>query len=55
MYENGLASAKKVDLEVEGGNLTVTFDKNEKEGGYHDIYLIGPANFVFDGTFVWNN
>ncbi len=52
MYENGLATAKKVDLEVEGGNLTITFEKNS-DSEYHDIFLIGPATFVFKGAFVW--
>ncbi len=52
MYDSGKASAKEIDLIVEGGALTVTFDKNDK--GYHSIYLIGPATFVFKGTFIWN-
>lgn len=52
MYEKGITSNKKVNLTVQGGELTVSFDKHEK--GYHTIYLIGPASFVFNGTFVWN-
>jgi len=52
MYEKGLASAQDVRLLVEGGSLRVTFKKGES--GYEEIYLIGPATFVFNGTFVWN-
>ena len=52
MYEKGLASAQDVHLLVEGGSLRVTFEKGEN--GYDEIYLIGPATFVFKGNFVWN-
>ncbi len=52
MYENGLANSQEIDLLVEGGKLRVTFKKGTI--GYQEIYLIGPATFVFNGTFVWN-
>lgn len=52
MFDKGLATKKEIELEVEGGKLKVTF---KKEGDrYHSIYLIGPAIFVFKGTFIWN-
>lgn len=52
MYEKGLANSQEIDLLVEGGKLRVTFKKGKK--GYQEIYLIGPATFVFNGTFIWN-
>ena len=36
-----------VDLQAVGGNLRVDFQKND--GGFSDIYLIGPAEAVFQG------
>ncbi len=41
---------KSVALQVEGGELSVTFDVNES--GYNNIHLIGPATFVFKGTIT---
>lgn len=52
MYENKKTTATKIDLEVEGGKLNVTFEKSDT--GYHSIYLIGPATAVFNGAFIWN-
>ncbi len=52
MYDSGKTNDTSIALAVEGGRLRVTFEKNEK--GYHSIYLIGPATFVFNGSFVWN-
>ena len=36
-------------LLVEGGELEVSFDK--KENSFHDVFLKGPAKFVFKGNF----
>lgn len=37
-------------VKVKGGILNVRFDFNEQENIYQNIKLIGPANFVFEGT-----
>ena len=42
-------TATSIKLEALGGLLQVDFIPNGK--GYTDIYLIGPAVFVFEGTF----
>jgi diaminopimelate epimerase len=47
MYETERTQAQKVQLKVEGGDLAVSF---EKIGGvYKNVFLIGPATFVFEG------
>ena len=48
MYHNKLASQKSIDLLVQGGHLRVTFDVDK--GKYKNVFLIGPAQFVFSGT-----
>lgn len=37
-----------IELQVEGGNLSVSFDYTENS--YKNIHLIGPATFVFKGS-----
>lgn len=37
------------DIEVMGGNLKVSFHPDQN-GGFQDIWLEGPATFVFTGT-----
>lgn len=37
-----------VEIKVKGGILRVEFARN-KSNGYHNIYLIGPANFIYSG------
>ncbi len=44
--KNKLTGSILVDVETKGGNLAVQFDKSEN---YTDIWLIGPAEFVFSG------
>ena len=39
-----------VSIETPGGNLQVSFDYDGKQG-FTNIYLIGPAEFVFKGHF----
>jgi diaminopimelate epimerase len=43
----GKTTANEVSLKVMGGNLKVSFDKNER---YSNIDLIGTADFVFKGS-----
>lgn len=43
----GKTNATSINLNVEGGKLEVTFDKNE--GKYSNVFLKGPAEFVFKG------
>lgn len=47
MRETGKTNSDKVNLKVEGGDLAVTFEKTEQ--GYKNVFLIGPATFVFKG------
>lgn len=50
MYDAGLTRNKEVTLEVEGGELGVIFKSNDTN--YTDIYLVGPATFVYKGEWV---
>lgn len=38
----------KITLKVQGGELQVSF--NEDNGVYSNVWLIGPATYVFEGT-----
>ncbi len=40
-----------ITLKTKGGDLKVTFSKNEK--GFSDVWLIGPATLVFKGKVKW--
>ena len=44
----GETKANSIDLNVEGGKLVVSFDK--KDGKFTNVFLKGPAEFVFKGT-----
>ena len=39
-----------VAIRTRGGNLQVSFEKDDK-GGFKNIYLIGPAEKVFEGDY----
>jgi len=39
----------KVNINAVGGKLTISFQKSDE--GYDSIYLIGAANFVFEGLW----
>ena len=43
----GKTTSNVISLLVEGGELKVTFKKEGKK--YTDVFLIGPATFVFEG------
>ncbi len=42
-----LSGWHKIDVQAKGGKLSVEFEK--KEHAFNNIFLIGPANFVFKG------
>jgi diaminopimelate epimerase len=48
MNATGTTDATSIDLNVEGGKLVVSFDK--KDNQYINVFLKGPAEFVFEGT-----
>lgn len=52
MHHHGLANGTKVQLQVLGGSLEVSFSVGET--GYEHIYLIGEAKQVFKGELQWN-
>ena len=51
MNKLGKTNSNVIQLEVEGGKLEVSFDK--KEDKYTNVFLKGPAQFVFKGTISW--
>lgn len=50
MYETGRTKSEKVRLNVEGGTLEVIFSKSK--GKYKNVFLKGPATFVFEGKIA---
>ena len=51
MNKLGKTNSNRIQLEVEGGKLEVTFEKDEDK--YTNVFLKGPAKFVFKGTISW--
>lgn len=47
-YSHQNPTIKNVPIQTKGGNLSVKFDKTEK--GFENVWLCGPATFVFKGT-----
>lgn len=47
MHQLGKTKNNIIDLNVEGGKIKVQFD--EDNGSYTNVFLIGPATFVFEG------
>jgi diaminopimelate epimerase len=47
MNATGETDATAINVNVEGGKLVVSFDKDQK--GYTNVFLKGPAEFVFKG------
>lgn len=48
MHHVGKTKSNSINLQVEGGKLSVQFKENN--GVYSDVFLVGPATFVFEGT-----
>ncbi|WP_282122193.1 diaminopimelate epimerase [Algibacter mikhailovii] len=48
MHSIGETKANQVTLQVEGGVLEVSFES--QDGAYDNVWLIGPAKLVFEGT-----
>lgn len=48
MNATGQTEATSINVNVEGGKLVVSFDKNEN--GFTNVFLKGPAEFVFKGV-----
>ena len=53
-FESGKISVDEVSVSAVGGELCVKFEKNPS-GGYENIWLTGPAEFVFEGNFEVRN
>ncbi len=49
IHSLGKTNKSKIKINVLGGKLEVSFE--EKQGNYHNIFLDGPATFVFSGQF----
>jgi diaminopimelate epimerase len=49
MHKTNKTTSNLVYLPVEGGRLEVSF--NEDHGVYKNVYLKGPATFIFNGSF----
>lgn len=43
----GKTNSREIDLDVQGGKLKVSFEKENQT--YKKVHLIGPATFVFEG------
>jgi diaminopimelate epimerase len=48
MHAIGKTASESIHLNVQGGKLVVSF--HEKDNKFTDVFLIGPAEFVFKGT-----
>ncbi|MFV0305522.1 MAG: diaminopimelate epimerase [Moheibacter sp.] len=47
-FERGMTTQNEIQIAAKGGDLKVQFEKNVS-GGYENIWLTGPAEFVFKG------
>lgn len=47
MCELGKTNSKEVNINVQGGKLKISFDKDSNT--YKNVFLTGPAQFVFKG------
>lgn len=49
----GKTNSHVIHLDVEGGKLEVSFDKLADDFKYINVFLKGPATFVFEGEIEW--
>jgi diaminopimelate epimerase len=49
MFEQNTTQSNHIKFRVEGGELEVSFQK--EENSYRNVFLKGPAKFVFKGNF----
>lgn len=52
-FEKGLITKNEVIVLAKGGKLNVKFEKNAS-GGYENVWLTGPAEFVFKGNLSFS-
>lgn len=50
MFKQNKTKCNKIDIDVQGGKLKVTFD--EKDGVFTNVFLEGSAQFVFEGIII---
>lgn len=51
MHATGKTASQSVELQTPGGKLQVSFSNTGRQ--YSEIYLTGPAAFVFEGYVQW--
>ncbi len=51
MFSSGASSEKEITLVTNGGDLKVRFTPYGE--GFKEVWLIGPAEFVFKGEVTW--
>jgi diaminopimelate epimerase len=50
-HRAGVIQSHSAQVSTKGGQLSLRF--SEDNGSYHDIWLEGPAQFVFQGEYPW--
>lgn len=50
MHALGKTTSNEVEIQVEGGTLAVSFDKEDNQ--YNNVFLKGPATFVYKGEIT---
>jgi diaminopimelate epimerase len=53
LYTNQTNSTNEVKILTKGGSLRVQFEYNAQSGKFSNIWLIGPAELVYEG--IWND